>query len=134
MFISGEHMNSNTIFEKISPYYEGGHVGFLRNALALCIMDRFWTSFFLIEYFFLLFSFLTISMTLTRKLLKYVLIFSKGFRAGFWSFSTFKYSVKKGTNSCKVCPICTISKLMTTLMFKSGFVVHSVCHYWLIDV
>ena len=48
-----------------------------------------------------------------------------------WIWGIIKYRVKGGTNSCK---LFVILKLKTYLIFISGFVVHSVCHYWLIDV
>ena len=41
--------------------------------------------------------------TVYNYLAHHVLVFSKCFRAGFYTFSTFKCSVKGGTNSCKLC-------------------------------
>ena len=55
-----------------------------------------------------------------------VLVFSKCFRAGFWAFSELKHIVKGVTNSCN---LLVIIKLNTYLIFVSGVVVHSVCHY-----
>ena len=59
----------------------------------------------------------------------------------YWSFQnvftldfghlTFKYRGKRRTNSCK---LFVILKLKTYLTLVSGAMVHSVSHYWLIDI
>ena len=61
----------------------------------------------------------------------FIVFFSKCFRSGFCAFSTLKYTVKGGTNSCNL----WVLKLNTYVMFISGVLVYSVCHdhYWLTD-
>ena len=61
----------------------------------------------------------------------FLLVFSNCFHSWFWGFLTFKYRVKGGTNSCN---LSGILKLKAYLIFISGVVVHSACHYWLTDV
>ena len=54
-----------------------------------------------------------------------VLVFSKCFRAGFYTFSRLQFKVNKGTNSCNLC-----LKIMTKtyLVFISMVTIHSACH------
>ena len=59
-------------------------------------------------------------------ILRRLLVFSKCFPIIFWAFSEFKYTGKGVTNSCN---LWVIIKLNTYLIFISGGVVHSVCHY-----
>ena len=55
----------------------------------------------------------------------------KKFYAGFGESLMFKFKVKGSTNLCN---LSVIFKLKNYLIFVSGVVVHSVCHYWLMDV
>ena len=52
--------------------------------------------------------------------------FQNVFALNLAAFLTFIYRVNRGTNACN---LCVIIKLKTYLIFISGVVVHSVCHY-----
>ena len=53
------------------------------------------------------------------------LVFSKCFRAGFYTFSQLKFKVNKGTNSCN---LCFKTKAKTYLVFVSNVTSHLACH------
>ena len=66
----------------------------------------------------------TFYLACTVNLLR-LLVFSKYFRAGFYTFSRLKFKVNKGTNSCN---LCFKIKTKTYLVFISMVMIHSACH------
>ena len=60
-------------------------------------------------------------------IVRLLFVFSKCFRAGFYTFSWLKLKVNKGTNSCNLCfKIKTKTYLVD--LFISMVTIHSACH------